>query len=290
MKAGLSFVGYTRVSSARQEEEGFSLDVQAQLIRTWAKEAGRTQAMIFSDSTSARGSRSIGRRAALQDAIKMAAEQGLDLVVPSISRLGRDVAVIQSLEQSGVSVISIAEGGRKVTRATLRALVERAQSEVAIISRRTRESLQIAKARGVLLGNCTNLSAAQRRGSIQNVVRADIKVKELADFLEVTPGWNQLKHGELVDLLNASGRLNLVKESTPERKPWTYSSLRKPLLAAIKELALRREVDAEEIEVGSDTDFPDKQSQSRPAALLEAEVKAMKLEHDFEDDPRFGAF
>ena len=240
-KPGSDYVGYIRVSTIRQEAEGFSLDTQARVIKSWAHEAQKRSDWIFSDAASARGVGSFVTRGGLRSAIRQALDLNVPLVVPNISRLSRDMSVLKEIERSGVAVISVQDGSRKLSRTRLRSLVQQAEVEGQNIADRARHAARIAKGRGVPLGNRTNLPVAQRRGTISNIVRADVKTKELADFLDVTPGWNKLKRQALVDLLNASGSLNLISERRSEREPWRISTLRKPLLKAIEELALRSE-------------------------------------------------
>ena len=212
-------------------------------------------------------------------------------MVTDISRLSRDVSILKVLERSGVSIISIEDAGKVVSKKRLRELIKAAEADGARIAKRAKEAMQKAKARGVLFGNRKNLSEAARRGSINNVVRADLKSKELADFLQNYPGWKELKHGDLVDLLNTSGPLNLVKASLPERKKWTYSSLRKPLLKAVEELAMRADLEAEDV---AGRDFVENPSHGGldnfGLARTSPDENELRLSEDFKSDPRFGAF
>lgn len=47
--------------------------------------------------------------------------------------------------------------------------------------------------------------------------------------------------------MNCSGPLNLISEKREERRPWTESSIRKPLKRAEEELAMRRVIEDEPI-------------------------------------------
>ena len=284
------FVGYVRVSTVRQEEHGFGLDSQTEIIRTWAAQTGRSHQMIFSDAASARGRNTFKRRAGLQDALKRAQEVGVSLVVTNISRLSRDASVLKDLERSGVQIVSIQDGGRVVGKKRLEALIGDAKVDGTNIALRAKEGLHRAKSKGVLLGNRTNLDEARRRGSINNVVRADTKTKELADFLDNQPGWKELKHGDLVKLLNTSGPLNLVKSKVPERKLWTYSSLRQPLLKAIEELDMRAELEVEDAKAGFLGNPAVRDFSNSGQAMSAIEERSIRLREDFKSHPRFGAF
>jgi DNA invertase Pin-like site-specific DNA recombinase len=286
-----AFVGYIRVSTTRQEAEGFSLDTQERIIKSWAHEARKHSDWIYSDAGTARGAGSFVTRNGLRDSIKQALHLAVPLVVPNVSRLSRDVAVLKEIERSGVAVISIQDGGRRLSKSAMRDLVRKAEVEGQDIAERAKRAARFAKSRGALLGNRTNLPVAQRRGCINNVVRADVKTKELADFLERTPGWHDLKRQELVDLLNTSGPLNLISEKRSERQPWRVSTLRKPLLKAVDELALRSEDDDEDDDDDIVTTYDDdvvvaSVSQDHLKIVSDGE-RRRQVEEDFKNHPNF---
>ena len=285
-------VGYIRVSTPRQAKEGGSLEEQAHMLRGYCNEKNLKLATIEEDACSAAGAQGHLRRAGLRRAIKTAKEKGADLLVPSIDRLTRHPAILPEIIDSNISVISVANR-RRLGKNALRQLAERAQRERDLISSRVREGAERAKARGVKLGNTTNLDVAQRKGAISNMVKADRKVRELVDFIERTPGWDQMTFSKRVELLNASGPLNLISEKRDERRPWTTSSIRKPLKKAEAELEMRRDLDKEEMAHAGNSSRGSPQGENNEVAHVNTGSDTeddVPVSIAYKDHPGFGHF
>lgn len=238
-------VGYIRVSTMQQAEHGESLEGQADAIRAFCAKRKFRLLGIYEDAQSAVGPVAHEGRLGLRDAMKLVKQEGAVLVVTHVDRLARHLAVLEELIAGDVQVFSTARS-RRVGRKTLMGLLRAAQRHRDELVRRTRAGSARAISRGRRSGNRTTLPAAQRKGQLTNMMRADRKAQELADFIERTPGWSSLTSKERVRLLNTSGLFNLISETRGERKPWTQSSLRKPLLKAEKELRFRRDLEDEE--------------------------------------------
>src|SRR5690242_21496830 len=88
------------------------------------------------------------------------------------SRLSRDVASVSGLMAQRVPFI-VAELGPDVDPFMLHVYAALAEKERAMISARTRDALAAAKARGVRLGNRTNLAEATRRSAAVRAAAAD---------------------------------------------------------------------------------------------------------------------
>jgi DNA invertase Pin-like site-specific DNA recombinase len=172
---------------------------------------------------------------------------------------------------ANLPVISVAER-RRLGKKALERLINRAQRERDLISQRVRAGAARAKARGVKLGNRTNLGLAQRNGAISNGARADRKAQELADFIEHAPGWEKMTLKERVELLNASGPHNLISEKRNERRSWTISSIRKPLNKAEAELELRRELEDEKIVIAPNLILEASQDGNADGSKLERDL------------------
>lgn len=238
-------VGYIRVSTHEQRQEGLSLDEQAHMLRGYCDFKQLDLLSIQEDDCSAAGTQDHLVREGYREAIRIAKTEGAVILVPSVDRLARHPNVFSEIIENNLQVIS-ASDGRRLSRKALQIRIERAQRERDLISRRARIGAERARSRGVKLGNTKNLRVAQRQGAISNVIRADRKVQELADFIQHSPDWEELTLSEKVNLLNSSGLLNLVSEKRNERKPWTDSSLRKPLKKAVAELDMRKQVTEDE--------------------------------------------
>lgn len=287
-------VGYIRVSTPRQGEEGISLDEQAHMLRGYCDDKKLSLLSIEEDDGSAAGAQDHLLRDGYRKAIRIAKEQGAMILVPSVDRLARHPGVLPEIIDNNLQVISVADG-RRLGRKALRRLVDHAQRERDLISKRVRDGAARAKSRGVNLGNKKNLNMAQRNGAMSNMVRADRKVQELADFIEHTPGWEKLSLREKVDLLNRSGLLNLISEKRGERRPWTASSIRKPLKKAEAELDLRKQLDAQDKLVAPGFSIADDRcvvvvSPDRDDADVFVNDAVVPLDVAYEDHPGFGKF
>ena len=278
-KTSQKVIGYTRVSSHRQEDQGSSLEAQAESIREWAHANAKELVSICSDTASARGPFDKQSRPGLTDAIRQAVALSLPIVVSRTDRLCRDISIVNELDSLGVRVISL-ETGKTLGKNEMRKQLRSAQDHVGKISDSALRSAEHSKSTGVALGNRTNLPLAQRRGSIANGLRTDKKSKELADFLENHPGWEQMTLKNLAETLNIRGVLNLKSEKHSVRKPWTVGSLRKPLGKAKDELTLRRELDAEDA-------FS---SIAESSSVTKIDDRQAVLSSRYEDNPNFGIF
>lgn len=287
-------VGYIRVSTQRQALEGGSLGEQAYVVRGFCDEKKLTLHTIEEDDCSAAGAQGHLYRPGLRRALQIAKEKNAAILVPSVDRLARHPAVLQEIFESNIPVISITER-RRVGRKSLERLLYDAQRDRDEIAGRARDGMARARKRGVKLGNRTNLDVAQRKGAISNAARADRKAQELADFIERTPGWEKMTLRAKVEMLNRSGPLNLISEKRDERRPWTESSIRKPLARAEEELASRHEMDEEPILIAPNWSW----DTSRDVPVNNPDVDVVReaaLDEDtptadaYRDHPDFGKF
>jgi len=150
-------VGYVRVSTDGQAEEGVSLEAQRAKLAAYALAADLELVAIHEDAgVSAKTLARPGLQAALED-LKAGRADGL--LVAKLDRLTRSVRDLGSLVEgyfsSRFSLLSIADsvdtrtaGGRLV----LNVLGSVAQWEREAIGERTRDALQHLKGRGVRLG------------------------------------------------------------------------------------------------------------------------------------------
>jgi DNA invertase Pin-like site-specific DNA recombinase len=112
-------IGYCRVSTLNQAEEGVSLEAQEARIRAWAAANGYTLAAVHRDAGLS-GKRA-DNRPGLQQALADACRQEAALVVYSLSRLARSVpdayAITGRLEKAGASLVLLSEAVDTTTAA-----------------------------------------------------------------------------------------------------------------------------------------------------------------------------
>jgi DNA invertase Pin-like site-specific DNA recombinase len=89
--------GYVRVSTDRQAEEGYGLDVQRDAIRAWAKAHRRRVTLWFSDE-GVSGTKDLADRPGLADALDAVRNREVGgIVVARLDRLARDLVLQEQL-------------------------------------------------------------------------------------------------------------------------------------------------------------------------------------------------
>lgn len=106
-------IGYVRVSTDRQAEEGMGLQVQERAIRAWAKRRGVTLVEVLRDEGES-GANGLDTRRGLAEALARIERGDADrLVVYRLDRLARkllvQLTVIDRLAQAGAEVVSVSE-------------------------------------------------------------------------------------------------------------------------------------------------------------------------------------
>jgi DNA invertase Pin-like site-specific DNA recombinase len=129
----------------------------------------------FTEVETGKGSDALDRRPQLRAALKAAKKVRCEVAVAKLDRLSRDVAFISGLMAQRVPFIVTALG-RHVDPFMLHIYAAMAQQERAMISRRTKEALAAAKARGVRLGrqeiaDANRSAAAARDAELAPVLR-----------------------------------------------------------------------------------------------------------------------
>jgi DNA invertase Pin-like site-specific DNA recombinase len=93
----VKIVGYIRVSTATQAEDGLGLDVQRAALRTWSKANGHRLTTVLSDEGIS-GAKELEDRPGLADAIDMIRSGKAEgIVVPRLDRLARDLIVQETI-------------------------------------------------------------------------------------------------------------------------------------------------------------------------------------------------
>ena len=145
-------IGYIRVSTERQADEGVSLDAQKAKIAAWCSLNDCDLVDVYVDAGIS--GKSMGKRQGLQNALA-GMKKGMVLVVYSLSRLARStkdtLAISEQLDKAGADLVSLSEkidttgaAGKMI----FRMLAVMAEFERDVISERTTMALAHKKAVG----------------------------------------------------------------------------------------------------------------------------------------------
>jgi len=151
-------IGYVRVSTEGQAEEGVSLEAQRGKLEAWAKLSDFELVAVHVDAgiSGCRADNRPGLQAALDDAC----EQKAVLVVYSLSRLARStrdaIDIAERLDKAGADLCSLSEKIDTTSAAgkmLFRLMAVLAEFERDQIAERTSTALQHKKAKGELVGS-----------------------------------------------------------------------------------------------------------------------------------------
>jgi DNA invertase Pin-like site-specific DNA recombinase len=216
----MKFVAYYRVSTAAQGRSGLGLEAQREAVRQFC--TGRECTILAEFTEVESGKRN--DRAELARALHYSKVTGATLVIAKLDRLSRNASFLIQLQDSGAKFV--AADMPEACHLTVGILALVAQQEREGISKRTKEALAAAKARGVKLGNPNGTAAIRRAGK---GVSAAIRARQQKADTHAT----QLR--PIVDRLRAEGcrslgamarALNKAGMVTPRNGRWHASSVR----------------------------------------------------------------
>jgi DNA invertase Pin-like site-specific DNA recombinase len=216
----MKIVAYLRVSTARQSASGLGLEAQTKAINEYVVARRAKVIGVFREVESGR----LNSRPELTKALHLCKVTGATLLISKLDRLSRNAAFLLTLRDSGAKFIAADMPDANDLTVGVMALV--AQQEREAISKRTREALAAAKARGVKLGN-PNGSRALRKARTGNAAsilqiraQADERARDLGPIVEDLRNQGIMSLGRLSQALNERGLL------TPRGGRWHKSSVR----------------------------------------------------------------
>ena len=145
-------IAYIRVSTQKQGRSGLGLEAQRDQLAKFAAAEQYEIAAEYVEIESGKGADALEKRPKLAAAITDARRRNCAIAVAKLDRLSRDVHFISGLMSHKTPFI-VAELGPDVDPFVLHLFAALAEKERSMISKRTREALARAKARGVKLGN-----------------------------------------------------------------------------------------------------------------------------------------
>ncbi|QIK79419.1 recombinase family protein [Sphingomonas piscis] len=159
------FVAYYRVSTARQGKSGLGLDAQRRAVADFLNGGSWQLTSEFMEVESGKAD----DRPQLEQALAMCELTGATLVVAKLDRLSRNLAFLARLQDSGARFV--AADMPEANELTIHIMAAVAQAERKAISKRTKEALAVAKARGVRLGG--------KRGNLEDLRKGPAKSAEV---------------------------------------------------------------------------------------------------------------
>lgn len=124
-------------------------------------------------------------RLELATALHLAKVTGATLVIAKLDRLSRNAAFLLALRDSGVRFVAVEMPEANDLTVGIMALVAQAEREA--ISRRTKEALAVAKARGVKLGNPNGAESLRRAGKGGEALRAAVSTNAAPFAADLAP-------------------------------------------------------------------------------------------------------
>jgi DNA invertase Pin-like site-specific DNA recombinase len=159
------FVSYLRVSTDRQGASGLGLEAQRKAVGDYLN--GRWQLVAEFVETE---SGSKADRPKLAEALALARAHGAKLVIAKIDRLSRDAAFLLGMQNAGVQFVAADMPEANEMIVGIMAVV--AQAERKMISKRTKDALAAAKARGQKLGGFRGYVPTAKDGANGRKVRS----------------------------------------------------------------------------------------------------------------------
>jgi DNA invertase Pin-like site-specific DNA recombinase len=151
---------YTRVSTAEQGKSGLGLQSQLDSVNEFCEKENIDIIACYQESESGKGFDALDKRPQLAKALSHAKKESASLVVAKLDRLSRNVAFISSLMETKVSFV-VAQLGKDADPFMLHLYAALSEKEREMISTRTKAALAVLKAKGIVLGNQTNLDEAR---------------------------------------------------------------------------------------------------------------------------------
>lgn len=201
------YIAYYRVSTARQGESGLGLEAQKEAVKGFLKSNDHEIIQEYTEIESGKKS----NRPQLHHALAHCRKNKAVLIIAKLDRLARNVHFISGLMESGVEFVCC--DNPHANRLMIHMLAAFAEHERELISKRTRDALAAAKARGVLLGKNGSVLAQKHR---QEALERDEQY--LPIIMELHPGKNSLRR--------IAAYLNSEDIAAPNGGYWYASSVR----------------------------------------------------------------
>ena len=194
------FVAYYRVSTARQGASGLGLDAQREAVARYLNGGDWELLGEFTETETGKGANALEKRPQLRAALELCKRRGATLVIAKLDRLARNVHFVSGVLETGCDFVAADMPQANKVMIQMHAVM--AEWERDQISKRTKDALAAAKARGVKLGTA---GAANLKPNVEARQRAaDAFAVKLAGVIAGFRARN-LSQRDMVAELNALG-------------------------------------------------------------------------------------
>jgi DNA invertase Pin-like site-specific DNA recombinase len=142
-------VAYYRVSTQQQGSSGLGLEAQRAQVGAYLNGGRWSLLGEFTEVETGKGSNALDRRPQLRAALELARKRKATLVIAKLDRLARNVHFVSGLIESGVDFVAADMPQANKVMIQMHAVMSEWERDA--ISKRTRDALAAAKARGVKL-------------------------------------------------------------------------------------------------------------------------------------------
>lgn len=213
-------IAYYRVSTTKQGQSGLGLEAQQVAVEGYAYRIGASLVGSYTEVESGKNS----DRPELQKALHQATITGSTLVISKLDRLSRNAAFLLTLRDSGVRFVVADMPDANNLTVGIMAVV--AQEEREAISRRTKDALQAARARGIKLGNPNGAAALIKAGK-GNVAGVEaIKAKADKQASNLRPLIDRYHREGITSLGAIAMKMNAEGIKTPRGGNWHKTSVK----------------------------------------------------------------
>lgn len=219
LKIALKIVAYYRVSTKKQGDSGLGLDAQRKSVSDYAKSNGGKVIAEYTEIES----RKLATRPKLAEAIAHARSARATLVVAKLDRLAGNVEFTAALMNAGIEFICC--DNPHANRLTIHILAAVAENETIQVSRRTKDALAAAKAKGTKLGSARpgHWVGRENKRGWKKGARNSAAVRSqraLSAYTFLVPKIKEMQSQGL-NLGQIAGKLNEAGHQTTVGKPFT---------------------------------------------------------------------
>ena len=203
--------GYSRVSTKKQEQHGYSLEAQKEQIENYCKRNGYE--LIGFEAEAESGTKA--DRPLLEEALNICQLADATLIVAKIDRLTRDLHFLTGLQNKGIKFLAL--DMPEANESMLQIMITFAQMENKLRSKRVKEGMQKAKEKGKKFGTPSNLSTYFEK--LENQVDPKGRRWQIRKELEALSSGKPISPKTKEELLNEESeiieKINLVKAKAP---------------------------------------------------------------------------